>query len=179
MIDVNLLPEQNVSNLENSRIKKFAVTATMIFSVIWWLGVGTVFVYDQILQKQRSTLETEITNSESRINALHRLGNDLLILSQKTSGIEFLERTRFDFAGSLQYVLKLFPPGIEISRISLDESGEVTFSGRSPTSAVVSSFLSQLGVDQTLNFQRLTSLRFSDDGNFDFTITSQYKFKEK
>lgn len=173
MIDVNLLPEQKVSSLRVNRAKRIAIIGTVGFSVVWFVGLVSLFIYSQVLGSQVQSLSTRKQAAESRLANLDTQKNNIVALKQKISGIGYLQKNIFEFPNALAYVLKIFPQGVDITSISVADNAQVVFAGKSANSALAATFLAQLGQDQTLKYPTLAGFHY-DDGQFVFNVNAYY-----
>lgn len=174
MIDINLLPEKNVSTIEENRVKKFSLLGFVGFSAVWALVLGGLFFYSSILAGQQSSLSLQKDSLQSRLNEQSSLVNDLLNLKQKASGISYIQKNRFDLPASLKYIFSLFPPEIAVSKITIDNLGFVTMDLRGTDSEIVADFVSSMGEETVLKSPTLSTFNLSSDNKYNFVITAQY-----
>lgn len=174
MIDINLLSQQNVSTIEEKRTKHLLVLAFGGLSIVWTVVLGSLFLYGQALSMQIDSLTAQKTSMQTRLDEQKSLAEELLILKQKISGISYITKNRFDLPSGLKYVMQLFPPGIDVAKISMDGTGLVSMDLKGNDSQVVSSFVSKMGRDKVLKDLKLDSFRLNESSNYVFNISAQY-----
>lgn len=174
MIDINLLPPQDVAKKEEALLRSKAIFGIVAVTILFAVVIGGTFFYEGYLVVQRNSLAARKEAATVTLTQLGQLASELITLHQKLSGINTVEASRFNFPASFKYVQGLYPAGVKVTKVTVNSDGKVAFAGESQSSGAVATLVSNLSSDQTLKQVKLASLTMNDDGGFSFSINAQY-----
>lgn len=174
MIDVNLLPEQNVVARQDLKVKTYSVLVAIAFSVITFLIISGLTGYKAFQASEIARLGQEKIEYENRLISLTDQASDLLTLKKKAKGIAEIENNRYDFKDSFGYITGLVPADILLDEMTIKNTGEVSLNLSSENVNEVATYIKGVADDQKLDKSRLSRLDVSEDGLIDFIVQSDY-----
>ncbi len=142
--EINLLPEKkDYEKISHAQIRKAKIMSLAIagFSVLATIPLlaysGALLWQNQLMLTQKNTLTSEIRNYRDR-EGLFKL------LADKAWGIEYIFNERKDFAGALANIETASNPSINISKLSMDEAGNISLTAMAADSAGMQAFVNNL-----------------------------------
>lgn len=176
MIDVNLLPSQNVlSQKERDLRRKLKIGLTIASTVTIFLLIISL-VIDGFLslrfnqQKQKS--QELLTQFQGQMSVALNLRK----LKDKISGIKTIQKGQIDFAGITGAVAPLFNSGVTLKTLSIDKDKNINLTAVADSLASLEVFIPTLKTP----FEKiiLSGLRLGKDNSFDFSLSMTYGAKK-
>ncbi len=179
MIDVNLLPEQKLIARQDLKVKTYAIIAVVVLSAITlaiFFGMIGVKTYQT---GEIARLLQQKVDLNSQITTLTPLATDLLTLKKKAKGISEIEKNKYDFKDAYGYISALLPSGINMDKLTINNSGNVVLSLASGDANEVVAYLSKVTNEASLKESKLTIATVDEEGSVNFTLDSNYGTKTK
>lgn len=177
MIEVNLLPPQNVLSQKEKVLRWYLILAAvgggaalMLVLFLIFLGHGFFTIRANLLSRQRASLTAELQNELDTVATLQ-------VINDKVSGLKTIRAGRTDFVSILQHLSDLVALGAKIKSVSLGTGGTVQFGATVADSAVLKTVLanlSQTGADNYFSDTVVSGLREDQDKNLSFSVTAKF-----
>lgn len=153
-ISINLLPPEIIQQeLKRTRFYKIQFIGIGIILVMFFLTSLTFAL--QILQSRNiSIAQAKVTEGEQRIASLGDTQTSLYILKDRLTAISKYLGVPSKQSSLYKLIEKLVPASVQISDISINKSGDITFSALVPDSISLDDLVNSL-IDQEDNEGKL------------------------
>lgn len=159
MIDINLLPAE--FRTEEIKRAKFLRIQTLGMSVILlMIFLTSLTLALRILQSQRiSQIQANLTQSEQKISSLKTTQASLLLLKDRLTTISQYLEIPSRQSQSYTLITQLFPSGVSINSISVDNAAEATILALAPDSSTLDSLITNL-TQKDINQDKISRIEF-------------------
>lgn len=176
MIDVNLLPSQNVLSQKEKDLRRKLKIGLIISSSLLAVVVLFLIIFDGFLslrfnqQKQKS--QELLTQFQGQMS----VALDLRRLKDKISGIKTAQKGQVDFAGITGEIAPLFNSGVTLKTLSIDKDKNINLTAVADSLASLEVFIPTLKTP----FEKivLSGLRLAKNNSFDFSLSMTYGSKK-
>lgn len=177
MIEINLLPPQNVLSQREKALRRYLLTALAagligVFLCGFGIFLGRSFfvIRAEVLSQQRADLETQIANEIETLQLLHTI-------HAKLEGIRAIKKSQVNFTVILKRFLEIEELGARIGAISLGPGRAVRFSVRTVNVDALKKVLNNLSVSSESHYfskTEISNLQEEIDGTFSFVVNAVY-----
>lgn len=177
MVDINLLPVEEVREVEAKRLQKKVRTYSIIAIVLTILVTVGVFGYWLYLVRQDEQLGKKINNLTSQIENLKEVESLFRVVKNKLSAIVGISAKTQNFEVILDEVAKITPQGVSLTDLTVKETNSITLKGSAVSASEFSSLVSNLLArdNPASKFSAVTveSLTRDDSGVYQFAISAK------
>lgn len=173
-IAIDLLPlEFKAEEIKGAKFLKVQTIGVLIILLMIFLSSLTVAL--RILQNQSlSRIQTNLTNTEQKINGLKTVQASLLLLKNRLTTINQYLGTPSQQSQMYKLITSLLPASVYISSISVNRAGEVLVSAVVPDSTsldnLVGNLISQDSNQDKISKVSLESISRGKDGIFRISL---------
>ncbi len=179
MIDVNLLPQNDLVKKQDTKIKFYSVLVIVVTVLVVSATIGGLLIYKGMQEKQLAELMLREKTAKASLEQDTQKATTLISLKKKAKGIETIEKNRYDFQDAFGYVTSLVPPGIDINSVIIKDDGEVTLTLNSESVQEVVDYIGSISSDSNLKKTRVSRLGVGEDGKVGFILGGDYGESKK
>lgn len=174
-LDINFLAEKQVEI--RARLKRFMLIQILSFSVlaIYALGVMGVFLVYFWLNKENKKIQSQVIVQEVRVQENAGTEMKQVFLKDKLSSLLPIFEIRHKHQQLADSIFTLLPIGISIKGFTIDEAGDINFSGKAANFVSLGSFLARLQnknitPDVLIDFAEVEKITIEPEGDYGFSV---------
>ncbi|MBI3559108.1 hypothetical protein HY085_01815 [Candidatus Gottesmanbacteria bacterium] len=176
MIDVNLLPSQNVLSQKEKDLRRKLKIGLIISSALAVVVVLFLMIFDGFLSLRLGQQKQKQQELLAQFQKEMPAALDLRKLKDKISGIKTAQKGQIDFAGIAGEVAPLFNSGVILKTLSIDKDKNINLTAAADSLTSLEVFIPTLKTP----FEKivLSGLRLGKNNNFDFSLSMTYGLKK-
>jgi len=151
-----------------------AKLVTFLLLILYCLVAAGIFSFWLVLRRQNEVVTSRIKFQEQRIKELKPVESLHAFLKQRLSTLApLLTKETVDYKETLTHLETLLPEGLTLTKIELNQEGNLSFTGTAPNAVVLSDFLERLissEGDEFAKNAKLTSASRQEDGSYSFSL---------
>ncbi len=181
MIDINLLPSQEVISQKESELRDKFFLALWLCSLVLVVDLVLFFLISRVYKSRVSTLLAQRKNLTLQSEQLFQVALDLRTVQEKVNGYVLASASRRDFVPIISEITSLLGSQVELSEMNLNASS-VKFVAKAADAKALNGMITRIvnpGGNPRLKNIVLANLRFDPSGSFDFQISADYSGKDK
>lgn len=175
--DINLLPQLKEESDKEKKIKKYLTVGSPIILVLYGLLLVVVYIYWNIQISAANDINNKINGAEKSISEQKEVESLYRGTKTKISGVSQLLGQHLNYAQIITYIEQIAPADISLTNLTIKDDGTIEISLQTPNSSVLSSFINALldvnSGGRYFSHAKLTSLVFSADGTYLFSLSFQ------
>lgn len=178
MIEMNLLPTQNVLSSKERTFRRWFFWAVLVCSAILVLDWGGFFLFQQLLKRQVAQLSSSESSLVSQSEQFSGLALDLRAVEEKVSGIVTVQGQRLDMAGRVTGIRGLLTEGVTLISLDVGVDKTLSFSAKAKDGPSLGMFISKVMQSQDgfrLGKVVLSGLRLDANGGYSFQLSGSYE----
>ncbi len=176
-IFINLLPS-DILVLEKDRNKRAVFIRLAVLILVVMVAITGTLLLARFTQNQKlAQAQQQLQSAKDKVNQYQAQENLVFYLKERLQDISSLSNQESPYAQSYNLLVKLSPPGLSFSSVSLDKPGTAVLSTTADNSSTVKQFFNNL-TDPRINQNKVTKVKIdslSKDPNgqyrIDLTIT--------
>lgn len=171
MINVNLLPSQNVLSQKEKDLRRKLKIGLTISSSLLAVVVLFLIIFDGFLSLRLNQQKQKSQEFLTQFQGQMSVALDLRKLKDKISGIKTVQAGQTDFTTMAASVSALLTSGINLKTMSLDKNGKVNLTASAEDLASLQVFLPAIK-------GTLSGLRLTKNNSFEFSLEMTYGAKK-
>lgn len=173
--DINLLPQIKQESEREKKVKKLLTVGFPIILVVYLLLLIIVFVYWNIQVSTSNDTSSRINSTEKAISDQRETESLYRGIKTKVSGVSQVLGKHLNYAQIISHIEQIAPADISLTNMAIKDDGTIEISLQAPNSTVLTAFINTLLDNNTggkyFNHVKLTSLVFSHDGTYLFSLS--------
>lgn len=173
--DINLLPQIKQESEKEKKIKKLLTVGSPIILVVYLVLLVIVFIYWNIQVGAANDISNKINSTQQAISGQSETESLYRGIKTKANGVSQILGKHLNYAQIIAHIEQVSPPDISLTNMSIRDDGAIEISLQAPNSTVLASFINTLLDNNSggkyFNHVKLTSLVFSHDGTYLFTLS--------
>ncbi|MCL4397488.1 hypothetical protein M1403_00415 [Patescibacteria group bacterium] len=180
MIDINLLPPQNVLSQKEKILRSQLTVAAIIGGVVTALVLGSLALINAYYSARLSAVAARRTSLTAQFNAVQKTALDLRLIKDKIAGINSIKTSQTQFPPILDDLTALFSGGFQLTQLSVDQTQKTSFAGITAGPESFNTLLGRIIAGRDANKYgqiELSGLRENKDKTLSFSIQMLYENK--
>lgn len=180
MIDINLLPRENLLSVNEKIFRGHLITIIFSISLILFIVsliiFGLKFFTDSQLTTQTKKRDLLLSQFESQFET----ANKFRILKNKVIGIKIIQDSRTGF-DTITAKLRDMVQGTELKNFIIDSDGNVHFFANANNTENLDSFIQKISMENGNPFTEtvLSGLNREVGGGFSYSVNTRYLFSKQ
>jgi hypothetical protein len=181
MIDINLLPPQNVLTQNEKKLRSRLVVMTIALSIVFVLITVGAFIAQSVVGAKLTAEKQKQVALEAQFQSQAELVAKIKTVKDKALGLRTIRDSRTDFAGIMASIEAALKPDVRLSSLLIDNKGHVILSLTTPNvdglDQLIARFSRDAASTSAFNKALITGLSRSAAGGFNFGLEMQAKSK--
>ena len=175
--DINLLPQLKEESDKEKKIKKYLTVGSPIILVLYGLLLVVVYIYWNIQISAANDINNKISGAEKSISEQKEVESLYRGTKTKISGVSQLLGQHLNYAQIIAHIEQIAPADISLTSLVIKDDGTIEISLQASNSVILAAFINALLDNNSggkyFSHAKLTSLVFSADGTYLFSLSFQ------
>lgn len=181
MIDINLLPPQNVLTQNEKKLRSQLTIVAIALSAVFVLLVVGAFITESVVAARLVSGKQKQVALEAQFQSQAELASKMKTVKDKVVGLKTIRESRTDFAGIMASVEATLRPDIKLLTIQIDNGGHIIMSLSAPNTNSFDQLVTRFSVNNAsmsaFNKALISGLSQTKAGWFNFGLEMQAKKK--
>lgn len=181
MIDINLLPAQNVLTQKEKYVRKVLTIIVIVSGSVLLLAVVTLILVSSSFGSKLRSVEDKRSNLLANFNSQSELTRNLQTIRDKLSGAQTIYSGKKEMDRVIEDLLALFNPDIIVTQVNMEQDGKIDFTGSAPNLEAFNLFMDRLDegkASKKFDAVVMRGLREKDDMTLSFSVSMVYTYKK-
>lgn len=170
MQDINLIPEELKNQKKREIQLKGLFKGSLIFLIVSVVISAGFLAYKLFLDKNITTLNSEISSEEQKIVSLKAMESKMVLLGEKLIFIQSVLDSRLEYSTLLKDIGNILPSGVSLTSLAISSSDKATIGGVTSSYALLSEVVRNISENAVLNtsvfdYSEVTSVNLKEETN--------------
>lgn len=169
MIELNLLPKQNVLFQKDAALRKRFVIVVIFTSILLVFDTVLYSLINNVLESRVSLITQKKNSLQVSLEGYSSVYLDLQTVEQKAGSIDKIRNIRKNFPQIISKIRSILGGGVDFNILDVDSTGLISVSAKASDPDSLSRFISRIAASDLKNVV-LSNLRQEGEKSFTFQI---------
>lgn len=176
MIEINLLPPQNLISLKEKQLRVYLILLTVGLAVFVGLILGGSFTVDAMLSARLKSLQQKNDSLQATYQAEVPTARQFLTVKEKVAAITLVRADQTAFLEVTNSLIALFGQEMKVTELTISGVGKIGATVSTPNLESYKAFMERLTNGNSRFYDvEIIGLRQAANGSFDFSLLTGYK----
>jgi hypothetical protein len=176
MIEINLLPQQNLISLKEKQLRLYLILLTAGLGIFTGLALGGTFTVDALFAARLKSLQQKNDSLQATYQAESPTARQFLTVKEKVAAITSVRADQTTFLEITNSLITLFGQEVKVMELTISGDGKIGTTLSVPSLGGYKAFMGRLTDGKSPFYDvEITGLRQGEDGSFNFSLQMGYK----